>query len=110
MWKTAKEFAPQIRSEIEAILSFERSKGKRKRIARCFAVDAMPPGTEMWMRAMASAFLSPDTSHPRPDRRTPSAFAPNVPAAPLGRARAAKKAAAAPRARARASVLAAFFL
>ncbi|MCX6668967.1 MAG: DUF86 domain-containing protein [Methanothrix sp.] len=30
VWKTAKEFAPQIRSEIETILSFERSKEKRK--------------------------------------------------------------------------------
>jgi uncharacterized protein with HEPN domain len=28
VWKTAKEFAPQIRSEIEAILSFERSREK----------------------------------------------------------------------------------
>jgi uncharacterized protein with HEPN domain len=28
VWKTAKEFAPEIRSEIEAILNRERSNGK----------------------------------------------------------------------------------
>jgi hypothetical protein len=29
VWKTAKEFAPEIRSEIEAILNRERSNGKK---------------------------------------------------------------------------------
>jgi len=29
-WKTAKEFAPEIRSEIEAILKRERSNGKKE--------------------------------------------------------------------------------
>ena len=30
VWKTAKEFAPEIRSEIESILNRERSNGKKE--------------------------------------------------------------------------------